>query len=633
MEVGSSNTAEILKIGKGRTHFEVDPEKGVFYVQTPDNEENEEIKNPRRDLICPPLYVEARTRNSQSDAWGYHLRWKDPDKKWHTWACPADLLIRNGEEVVKYLGRGGLSVKPGLESQKLLCRYIHQAEPKNRVLNVESVGWQEVEGVQGGLVQSFVLPDANIGPELKEAVVVQSRLGGLEEVFRTAGSADDWRKNVGSLCCGNTRLVLAVSAAFAGPLLKHTDVDSTGLHLHQVSSTGKTTAGIVAGSVWGGGPKGYHRTWRTTGNALENTAIQHNDGFLVLDELAQLDPKEAEYVAYMLCNGQGKGRATQTMGVAPQNAWRLMFLSTGEVTFSQHAGRAGHRLKAGTEVRVINIDADAGAGMGVFEDIHGASSAAAFADQLKSAAGRYYGTPIRTFLENLVIDLPGRTAEVRSIIDAFVSEYVPPGSSGEIIRVARKFGLIAAAGELATKFGITSWVQSEAREAAAKCFRSWLGGRETNGSSDVEKAVAQVRWYLQTYGESRFEDAGDSTGRMVNERMGFRKTVQTLTREGMQYQVVEYWIFSESFDKICDGFSPKIVAKALKEKGHLETEPNHNKIKRNLPGIGSNRVYVIKGTILQEDPNEKPDAPGVSPTRSLIGIQERLDSGQTKKVA
>ncbi|CEK09175.1 DUF927 domain-containing protein [Legionella hackeliae] len=39
---------------------------------------------------------------------------------------------------------------------------------------------------------------------------------------------------------------------------------------------------------------------------LEGLASLHNDGLLILDELSQMDPREAGEAAYLLANGQGK---------------------------------------------------------------------------------------------------------------------------------------------------------------------------------------------------------------------------------------------------------------------------------------------------------------------------------------
>jgi uncharacterized protein (DUF927 family) len=62
--------------------------------------------------------------------------------------------------------------------------------------------------------------------------------------------------------------------------------------------------------------------------------------------------------------------------------WRLVFLSTGEVTLGSHLASIGKRDKAGQQVRVIDLSADAGAQMGVFNHCHG-MNAADLADHLK----------------------------------------------------------------------------------------------------------------------------------------------------------------------------------------------------------------------------------------------------------
>ena len=66
-------------------------------------------------------------------------------------------------------------------------------------------------------------------------------------------------------------------------------MESGGFHYRGDSSGGKTTALKLAASVYGG--TSYLQRWRSTDNALEATAAQHSDCLLILDELAQTDPK------------------------------------------------------------------------------------------------------------------------------------------------------------------------------------------------------------------------------------------------------------------------------------------------------------------------------------------------------
>lgn len=65
--------------------------------------------------------------------------------------------------------------------------------------------------------------------------------------------------------------------------------------------------------------------------------------------------------------------------------WRLLFLSAGEESLSALMARVAKRTNAGQEVRLADIEADAGAGMGAFEVLHEHESPAALALALKDA--------------------------------------------------------------------------------------------------------------------------------------------------------------------------------------------------------------------------------------------------------
>ena len=198
------------------------------------------------------------------------------------------------------------------------------------------------------------------------------------------------RDSAGRLAAGNSRLVFALSAAFAGALADVVGEDSGGFHFRGASSSGKTTILKAAASVWGE-PSAYPRLWRATTNGLEALAALHNDGLLILDELSQIDPREAGEAAYLLANGQGKARASRTGTVRAAARWRLLFLSAGEESLTALMTRAGRKVNAGQEIRLADLDADAGAGMGVFEALHDQPTPTALALALKDAATRSHG--------------------------------------------------------------------------------------------------------------------------------------------------------------------------------------------------------------------------------------------------
>jgi putative DNA primase/helicase len=336
-------------------------------------------------------------------------------------------------------------------------------------------------------------------------------------------------------------------------------------------------------------------------NGLEAVAEAHNDGTLFIDELAQVDAYDATTTAYLLANGQGKARMTRTMGGRRNLTWTLLFVSAGELTLAEHAASVGRRAKAGAEVRLLNVPADAGQGFGMFENLHGASSSQEFVGQLRDAALNHYGAPIRAFLQQLVNKREIAESIIRSAKESLAGS-VPPGANGQVLRAADRFALIAAAGELATAWRLTGWREGEAIAAAERGFGDWLGMRGTIGNSDVEAGVRQVRSFLYAHGTSRFQLlCGSSKGNVedgehsTRDRAGFR-------RLNRQTGETEYLIFPEAFRaEVCAGHDYQAVAKELEHRGFLLREPPSMMIKPRLPEGGTTWMYGIRAAVLEGD--------------------------------
>jgi uncharacterized protein (DUF927 family) len=377
-----------------------------------------------------------------------------------------------------------------------------------------------------------------------------------------------------------------LSAAFAGPLADVAGEESGGIHLRGGSSSGKTTALKVAASVWGD-PNSYPRLWRATANGLEGLAALHNDGLLILDELSQIDPREAGEAAYLLANGQGKARASRT-GAARQAArWRLLFLSAGEESLTALMARAGRTANAGQEIRLADIDADAGQGMGAFETLHEHPSPAALALSIKDAAIRFHGTAGVAWLRSIVDDRPTLPDTIENGIKGFVSDVVPANSSGQVLRVARRFALVAVAGELATHYGITGWEAGEAMQAGRQCFASWLESFGGTGNREERNILSQVRAFFEAHGASRFEDIHATGDQRVINRAGFYRAGANGERE--------FLVLPEAFRReLCQGFHVPTATKSLLDAGWLEPgRDGKTAQKPRIPGMGPTRCYVL----------------------------------------
>lgn len=534
-------------------------------------------------LICSRLLIVAKTRDEKNGEWGCLLEWQDDDGKKHQWAMPLELLEGDGAEVRRELARLGLHISPNLNERNLLSAYIKVWPVEDRVRCIERLGWHK---------DIFVTPSGSIGPA-NELTVFQNAHA-IEPTYAESGTTDEWRSSVASLAVGNSRLVFAISAAFAGPLAHIAGEDSGGFHLRGASSSGKSTALKLAASVWGE-PATYVRLWRSTINGLEGLAALHNDSLLILDEISQIDPGSAGDAAYLLANGQGKARATRKGFAKPAQRWRLFFLSAGEESLSAIMARAGKRSSAGQEIRLADIEAYAGSDMGIFEELNSFPNPANLASTIKEATSKYHGTVGKEWLKQLVSNRAQLAEQINETIKQFLAQAMPAKAAGQVERVARRFALVAAAGELATQYGLTGWTEGETTQAVLKCFLSWLEAFGGHGNHEERAILAQTCAFFETEGASRFEDFDAVTDQRIPNRAGFYRQGKDGRRE--------FLVLPEVFRKeICKGFNEKLVKKTLIEEGLLILAKDNKPTQiLRLPRLGPSRVYAIQYISKEDD--------------------------------
>ncbi|MEG9526001.1 MAG: DUF927 domain-containing protein, partial [Hyphomicrobiales bacterium] len=299
-----------------------------------------------------------------------------------------------------------------------------------------------------------------------------------------------------------------------------------GVNLRGGSSTGKSTGLIVAGSVWGGGGRaGFTQTWRATGNGLESVARAHSGTVLVLDELGELDAREAGATAYLLVNGQGKARATKEAELRARHEWRVMLLSAGEIGLADKIAETGKRARAGQLIRVVDVPADAGAGSGLFEDTKG-EEPATFAKRIKGAALRCYGVAGPQFVSVLAEDPDGTAEAARAMIADTVRTLLAdvPEPDGQSHRAAERFALIATAGEMARVALALPWDEGEVVRAAKVCFAAWRGTRGGDGPGEFLAAREAIRSAVERHGEARFRnlDLPEPSATPIRDLLGYR---------------------------------------------------------------------------------------------------------------
>ena len=553
--------------------------------------------------ISGPLYVTGYIQGPESGGWGRLVKFFDPDGKAKMVAVSAQDLAGTGIDVIRKLMAEGLFIIPNRANIDGLVTYLMTADPTERFLRAVRPGWCN---------QNYVLPDTTFGPGQ-----VFSDLDHLDHRFHVRGTFEAWQE-MARLAIGNSRLAFALSAAFAGPLLRPTGSESAGFHYYGKSTGGKSSVLLAASTVFGSGRNSDGlRSWSGSESGLEAAAVASCDAVLTLDEIGQADPRTFHSNLYMLINGLGKIRASVLGQLLASSNWVVVVLSGGEDRVQDMLAdyMRGRRAMAGQLVRLIDLPIDAGAGMDAFENLHGFGSAREFSTHLRHLCRQNAGHAARAFLAALVADIDGATVLVRDTIESFIAQTCPPGTAAQVQRVAGRFGLVAAAGELAAAWGVLPWPQGEALRAAEICFEAWLKRRgKPTLSQEQITSLSLVRQFLSLHGASRFEDLSTRSvsaaeeeaqdwARPVVQRAGYRKLVKG---------TYVYSILPEAWaSEICGNLDPETVAQTLLQAGYLlPGEGGRLRKKVRLPGHDSPvRCYVVSAEILSggEDDEAQPD--------------------------
>jgi uncharacterized protein (DUF927 family) len=240
--------------------------------------------------------------------------------------------------------------------------------------------------------------------------------------------------------------------------------------------------------------------------------------------------------------------------------------------------------------------------MGMFENIHGMATPGTFAVEIKSSAEKYHGAAGIEFLRQVVKYRAQIAERLVDGIKQFVNELNIPPQSAQAGRVARRFALVAAAGEAATALGLTGWPEGEADRAAKKCFSSWLANYGGHASREETTILQQIKAFFEAHESSRLEQLGNPEGQRVINRVGFWR---------YRGENKEYLILPEAFkNEICKGIDYRSALKILERRGWFE--PGREKPAQlvHLAGgadeggkiITKRKVYVFNGKMWESEP-------------------------------
>lgn len=303
-----------------------------------------------------PVTIVSILQNAQTQlervriAFKNHSGWKE--------ITPLKSIIASASKIVT-LADSGLAVTS--ENSRMLVRYFSDLE----MINHDSIPVKVSSSKLGWLTFKnkliFVPYDKEISFDGEES---------FRQVFNsvgTSGSRKEYYDLLYEVRNGDRiepRIVLA--ASIASVLLGFCNVLPFMVNLYGQTEGGKTLCMMLAASVWAN-PEvgaGYIGDFKTTPVALEVRANLLNDLPLILDDSSEVSKRlrdDFSETIYTLCNGTGKDRSDQNLGIRAMNSWKNIIICSGEHPIVRDIEQGG------AANRVFSVEAEEGK---MFSDGH-----------------------------------------------------------------------------------------------------------------------------------------------------------------------------------------------------------------------------------------------------------------------
>ncbi len=271
----------------------------------------------------------------------------------------------------------------------------------------------------------------------------------MAEIYlQTKGTLREWQETVVRLAHNNSRLTTVLCFGLMALLREGAGLPARTLCLVGGSPEERALARVLCAGVSTGTVKD-----KSLGSAAESGSFE--DYIKSLYGIGQdLETCARKHELTVLCLGEGNGESCEED--------LHLYAILNRCRTSCLTGRSGYLLQeeeadcpADITAQVIEVPADAGAGCGLFEDLHGAGSREAFCRTAGEAAKACCGQAAAAYLGGFVRDpsLYKVLQMYRRPIQAF---YTPKGirPDGQMMQTISFFSLLAAAGKLAEDMGI-----------------------------------------------------------------------------------------------------------------------------------------------------------------------------------
>lgn len=366
-------------------------------------------------------------------------------------------------------------------------------------------------------------------------------------------------------------LIGCTSAIVAKLRLNDIDLENLLVHIYGESSSGKSTATILAISVWGNpslNQQGLYNTWNATENALINSIGNNNGVACAFYELSMSKIPNFTQLIYNLTTGRDKARLSKEIEQREVTTWATTIISNGEASIRSQASK-----NTGLDVRILEL-----------ANIKWTESAL-HSEKIKEEFRNNYGVFGFSFAEKLVkYDVNKLKQLFKNEKDKFKKKVESLGyTDDKLDRTSSKYALITLVGELINsgyKYDGINIDIEDIREVLAKVE---IDNINTRG---VEKNAEEWLLDIVSANSSKFRNKKDNS----SESTDYWGTIDNLDEDRIEVAILkskfEELISTSAFE------DSNVILNEWKKNGILNHEEGRYTRKRKINKINST-VYVV----------------------------------------
>lgn len=389
-----------------------------------------QLKDTKLTKIAEPIFIVNRFKSREDDTVHIKLLYK-MNGTFQVKDFPNSLLVpRNLEAMINY----GFPILNN-DYRNLSNHLLHQQEFAPMVQHYTEVGFfkdKESNQLVFGLDEAIGWSDINTMPLVFDQD--RSNFNVIPE-----GSLDEWMKMVKEEIIGNTPLEFILACGFSSAIVGYLHqtgypVETLLINLTGDSTTGKTTAGMLAVSTFGAPTKkqkGLFSTWNGTSNAILQSLVGNYGVPYLIDELSMSKESDFTSFLYSITDGRNKKRLTKESSFQNVGESATTILSTGELSIlSKSANNTGLKLRA---LEFTNVQW---------------TTSAVNSENIKNCVMKNYGVAGKAFVQFLVKNPNYIDAFVKANTEGFKKVLV---ESSFRERLAAKYAIILAAAQIANE--------------------------------------------------------------------------------------------------------------------------------------------------------------------------------------